>query len=801
MPSLVTITIHDVAGPAELAVTRTALARHTPEPHDLVLLCQKPEAARPAPVPGASVEATAGELPALLLGPGEGAPAGLNRLLTSSSTPYILLLESGAVVTPGWLGRLLAPLADGDVALSGPSTNRSWNEQQVSLGSHRPPRRPAEVEAYAARVLGRFADRTVALDTLHSLASFCYLFKRDVARELGGFDEAYGAGPCWEIDFNTRAARAGYRALWVCGAYVHRGAPAARQVRIQRRTFVANKHLYQDRFCGLRLRGETQRYEAHCRGEACEHFAPPDLIQITLAPSPAGQEEAPVPPSPEPALRSSISSHSPAPAPLPRLDALSVSASPQPMVTCTMPTHGRRDWVLQSVRYFQRQGYPQRELLIVDDAGPSSEDLAAALPDDPRIRYVPIEPGLSIGAKRNRACELARGEIIAQWDDDDWYAPQRLTAQVAPILVGQADMTGLEAGVLFDLEAWRFWRCTPALHRRLFIGDVHGGTLVFRRDVWGRLARYPDRSLAEDGLFLRQALARGAQLSKLPNEGLFVYVRHGNNAWSFVPGRYIDPGGWEPAIEPPYLAQDRAFYAGMAQGAPRSAPAAAARPLVTCIMPTAARRAFVPLALAYFARQDYSPRELIVVDDGPDPVADLMPADPAVRYIHLRQRRPLGEKRNTACEAAKGELIVHWDDDDWMAPDRLSRQVAALFAHDADVCGLDRVPYYEPGKGRAWEYVYPPGGRPWVAGNTLCYRRAVWRHTPFLAVNIGEDNRFLWSAGSKKVVAIAARPPFMIGLIHATNASPKRTTHPRWQVYPVDAIRALMGEDWARYPA
>ena len=81
--------------------------------------------------------------------------------------------------------------------------------------------------------------------------------------------------------------------------------------------------------------------------------------------------------------------------------------------------------------------------------------------NDDRLRYVPVERGLSIGEKRNRACRLARGSLIAQWDDDDWYAPHRLRAQIAPILAGEADITGLQNAIFFELESWAFWRCTP----------------------------------------------------------------------------------------------------------------------------------------------------------------------------------------------------------------------------------------------------------------------------------------------------------------------------------------------------
>src|SRR5690349_3155219 len=115
-----------------------------------------------------------------------------------------------------------------------------------------------------------------------------------------------------------------------------------------------------------------------------------------------------------------------------------------------------------------------------------------------------------------------------------------------------------------------------------------------------------------------------------------------------------------------------------------------ATPLVSCIMPTANRRRFVPGAIAQFLAQDYEAAELVIIDDGTDPVADLIPSHPALRYLRTRRHRTLGTKRNAACEAARGDVILHWDDDDWYAPHRIRTQVEALFASDADLCGIDR---------------------------------------------------------------------------------------------------------------
>src|SRR6266851_2559581 len=130
-------------------------------------------------------------------------------------------------------------------------------------------------------------------------------------------------------------------------------------------------------------------------------------------------------------------------------------------------------------------------------------------------------------------------------------------------------------------------------------------------------------------------------------------------------------------------------------------------PLVSCIMPTANRRRFVPEALRLFLLQDYSEKELVVLDDGEDNIADLVPDHPQIRYLRLDRRHSLGSKRNFACAAAKGTIIAHWDDDDWYAPWRLSRQVAEIVRGDADLCGLARMLFFDPDGQRAWEYAYP----------------------------------------------------------------------------------------------
>jgi glycosyltransferase involved in cell wall biosynthesis len=241
-----------------------------------------------------------------------------------------------------------------------------------------------------------------------------------------------------------------------------------------------------------------------------------------------------------------------------------MAASPRryPLISCIMPTRDRPEFVAQAINYFQRQDYPNRELIVVDDGA----NLAA--PADPRIHWLRSSRRLSIGAKRNLACRVASGEIIAHWDDDDWYAPERLSVQAAPLLRGRADLSALKVELFFDLHRWEFWTCTPAFHRRIFVHDVQSGTLMFRRSLWARPALYPDTSLAEDAQLLTRALRTGARLARIAEDGLYIYVRHAANSWQFQCGRYLDQAAWRLVPEPTLPPADRAFYARCSQLGP-----------------------------------------------------------------------------------------------------------------------------------------------------------------------------------------------------------------------------------------
>lgn len=221
--------------------------------------------------------------------------------------------------------------------------------------------------------------------------------------------------------------------------------------------------------------------------------------------------------------------------------------------------------------------------------------------------------------------------------------------------------------------------------------------------------------------------------------------------------------------------------------------------LVSCIMPTSpARQQFIPLAILYFQRQDYPNTELIILDDGPQPMEQLIPASGNITYVHSPQKfSSVGTKRNYACALAKGSIILHWDDDDWYAPDWISRQVQALTTSGAGIAGLSSLHFFNPAVKQSWRYVYDYNSQPWVAGATMVYLKSVWEQHRFRDMQVGEDNAFVWNAGAK-VIAHDYTDGF-VSILHQRNTSPKHTSDRQWKPTPVTEIEKILGTDEAHY--
>jgi hypothetical protein len=99
-----------------------------------------------------------------------------------------------------------------------------------------------------------------------------------------------------------------------------------------------------------------------------------------------------------------------------------------PLITCSVATRDRPALVLRAVKCALAQTGVEVEVLVLDD-GPVAPDMTDPCWTDERVRHMRV-PSMSLAAKRNLAAQLAAGDYLTGFDDDDWSPPWRLSAQL-----------------------------------------------------------------------------------------------------------------------------------------------------------------------------------------------------------------------------------------------------------------------------------------------------------------------------------------------------------------------------------
>jgi glycosyltransferase involved in cell wall biosynthesis len=103
-------------------------------------------------------------------------------------------------------------------------------------------------------------------------------------------------------------------------------------------------------------------------------------------------------------------------------------------------------------------------------------------------------------------------------------------------------------------------------------------------------------------------------------------------------------------------------------------------PFVSICTPTFNRRPFIPFIIKCFEHQTYPKDriEWIIIDDGTDPIGDLVKDIPQVKYYYYEEKMLLGKKRNVMHEKCCGDILIYMDDDDYYPSERISHAVETL---------------------------------------------------------------------------------------------------------------------------
>ncbi|MGA9917330.1 MAG: glycosyltransferase family 2 protein, partial [Paraburkholderia sp.] len=238
---------------------------------------------------------------------------------------------------------------------------------------------------------------------------------------------------------------------------------------------------------------------------------------------------------------------------------------------------------------------------------------------------------------------------------------------------------------------------------------------------------------------------------------------------------------------------------GLRQRRGRGEPEAKIMPKVSIITPTYSRDDHLSQIHRCFKSQDYRYLEWLILDDSPCPSEEFTAIDDSrIRYRHIRQRLSIGEKRNLLVEQATGDIIVHFDDDDFYSFNYVSSMVAVLGEKECDLLNLRGwflydcrhrfFGYWDLLLKEGLHYVCNPKSVDLMMlskdnnsalehnhlgfGFGWAYRKEVWEKSPFPNKNWNEDGEFALKAREAfKLDGLIDTQGLCLHVLHLSNSS------------------------------
>ena len=194
-----------------------------------------------------------------------------------------------------------------------------------------------------------------------------------------------------------------------------------------------------------------------------------------------------------------------------------------PLISVVVPVYRVEDYLDKCIRSIAEQTYSNLEILLVDDGSP---DKSGELCDrwaqrDSRIRVI-HKQNAGAGAARNTALDMAKGDLIAFVDSDDYLHPN-LYAHLYSLMKDGVDIAECEIGLteaddlaMDDGTGVAVQICDTEEALRLHIQDeVFRQTppnKLYRRSCVGEI-RFPEGNLIDDEFFTYKVLGNAKKLA------------------------------------------------------------------------------------------------------------------------------------------------------------------------------------------------------------------------------------------------------------------------------------------------
>jgi peptidoglycan/xylan/chitin deacetylase (PgdA/CDA1 family) len=176
------------------------------------------------------------------------------------------------------------------------------------------------------------------------------------------------------------------------------------------------------------------------------------------------------------------------------------------IICCTM----RKHYMENVFDNYENQDWEEKELIIIlnrDDMDVNKWKERARQSQSVTIYQLPEQ--LTLGACLNYGIKKSKYDIIAKFDDDDYYSPHYLTRQMKAIKNTKADVVCKRTVFMYFENDKTLSIHLPHTENRFVSsqGGIKGATLVFKKKILEKV-KMPDLNVSEDYEFIKKCLKR-----------------------------------------------------------------------------------------------------------------------------------------------------------------------------------------------------------------------------------------------------------------------------------------------------
>lgn len=197
------------------------------------------------------------------------------------------------------------------------------------------------------------------------------------------------------------------------------------------------------------------------------------------------------------------------------------------VITCT----NKPKYMQNVFENYNRQSFKDKELILVlNNNKMDIEKWTKEAKKYDNMTVFQIDERKTLGYCLNFGIEKAKYDIIAKFDDDDYYGPKYLSQSIKGFKF--ADVIGKYTTYVYFQNSKILAIRNPKRDNR-YVYRIEGPTLMFKREIFDKI-KFADKSLGEDIQFCKDCTKNGIKMYAIDKYN-FVYIRHGStdkHAWN-----------------------------------------------------------------------------------------------------------------------------------------------------------------------------------------------------------------------------------------------------------------------------